>query len=181
MELMPTGIDDLLLIVPRIFEDERGTFMETWNRRTFSDAGIDADFVQDNHSRSARGVLRGLHYQQPGPQGKLVRVSAGRAWDVAVDLRRGSATYGHWFGAELSASNRHMLWIPAGFAHGFLSLEDDTDVLYKCTAFHDPAGQHALRWDDPDLAIAWPATGLPPRLSAKDAAAKPLSQVEPLG
>jgi dTDP-4-dehydrorhamnose 3,5-epimerase len=174
-----TGIADLVVIEPDVFGDERGFFLESWNRRTFADIGIDVDFVQDNHSRSAKGVLRGLHFQNARPQGKLVRVVAGRAWDVAVDLRARSPTYGKWHGTELSARNRRMLWIPPAFAHGFLALEDGTDVLYKCTAFYEPAHEVSLTWNDPALAIDWPLDGLEPRLSAKDAAAKPLAKIEP--
>lgn len=179
MNIVPTAIDGLLIIEPKVFGDDRGFFMETWNRKIFAGLGLDLDFVQDNHSRSARGVLRGLHYQQPNPQGKLVRVTAGRVWDVAVDLRGGSATYGKWVGVELSAQNRRMFWVPPGFAHGFVCLEDGTDFLYKCTAFYDPANEHSLMWNDPEVAIDWPLEGITPQLSAKDQVGKPLSQVEP--
>jgi dTDP-4-dehydrorhamnose 3,5-epimerase len=178
MELIPTEIEGLLIVEPRVFGDERGFFLESWNRYRFAQIGLDLDFVQDNHSRSARGVLRGLHYQQPNPQGKLVRVVAGRAWDVAVDLRAGSPTYGRWVGVELSAENKRMFWVPPGFAHGFLSLEDDTDFLYKCTAFYDPANEHSLMWNDPTVRIDWPLEGIKPQLSAKDKAGKPLQDVE---
>ncbi|WP_010336379.1 dTDP-4-dehydrorhamnose 3,5-epimerase [Sphingobium yanoikuyae] len=178
MELIPTEIEGLLIVEPRVFGDERGFFLESWNRRTFSQLGLDLDFVQDNHSRSARGVLRGLHYQQPNPQGKLVRVVAGRAWDVAVDLRAGSSTYGRWVGVELSAENKRMFWVPPGFAHGFVSLEDGTDFLYKCTASYDPANEHSLMWNDSTVSIEWPLEGIEPRLSAKDKVGKPLHEVE---
>lgn len=178
MELIPTEIAGLLIVEPRVFGDDRGYFLESWNRDTFARLGLDFDFVQDNHSRSARGVLRGLHYQQPNPQGKLVRVVAGRAWDVAVDLRAGSSTYGRWAGVELSAENKRMFWVPPGFAHGFVSLEDGTDFLYKCTAFYDPANEHSLMWDDPTVGIEWPLEGIVPQLSAKDKVGKPLYEVE---
>ena len=178
MNVIPTDIEGLVIIEPRVFGDDRGFFMESWNRQIFADLGLDLDFVQDNHSRSAKGVLRGLHYQQPNPQGKLVRVTAGRAWDVAVDLRAGSATYGKWAGVELSAENKRMFWVPPGFAHGFVSLEDGTDFLYKCTAFYTPANEHSLMWNDPDVGIEWPLEGIEPQLSAKDKVGKPLSEVE---
>lgn len=159
-------------IEPRVFGDARGFFLESWSRRAFAEIGIDCDFVQDNHSRSAKGVLRGLHFQDPMAQGKLVRVASGRAWDVAVDIRRGSATYGQWAAVELSSEKNNLFWVPPGFAHGFLSLEDGTDFLYKCTEYYAPEHEHAIRWDDPDLAIAWPIDGLTPQVSAKDSAAK---------
>ncbi|MCJ2183118.1 dTDP-4-dehydrorhamnose 3,5-epimerase [Novosphingobium sp. 1949] len=179
MNVIPTEIEGLVIIEPKVFGDDRGFFVESWNRRVFASLGLDLDFVQDNHSRSARGVLRGLHYQQPNPQGKLVRVVNGRAWDVAVDLRAGSPTYGKWAGIELSAQNKRMFWVPPGFAHGFVSLEDGTDFLYKCTDFYDPSNEHSLMWDDPQVGIEWPLEGLTPQLSAKDVAGKPLAQVEP--
>jgi dTDP-4-dehydrorhamnose 3,5-epimerase len=179
VNIVPTDIEGLVIIEPRVFGDDRGFFMESWNRQLFADIGLDLDFVQDNHSRSAKGVLRGLHYQQPNPQGKLVRVTAGRAWDVAVDLRAGSATYGKWAGVELSAENKRLFWVPPGFAHGFVSLEDGTDFLYKCTAFYTPANEHSLMWNDPEVGIEWPLEGIEPQLSAKDKVGKPLSEVEP--
>ena len=134
-------------------------------------------FVQDNHSRSAKGVLRGMHFQQPGPQGKLIRVVAGAVWDATVDLRRSSATFGRWFGVELSAANKRMLWVPEGFAHGFLTLEDETDFLYKCTAHYAPENEHSLAWDDPTIGIPWPLAGMTPQLSRKDKAGLPLRDV----
>lgn len=178
MEVVPTEIAGLLILQPRTFGDERGFFMESWNRRTFAGLGLDLDFVQDNHSRSAKGVLRGLHYQQPNPQGKLVRVIAGMAWDVAVDLRAGSPTFGKWVGLELSAENKRLFWVPPGFAHGFVSLEDGTDFVYKCTAYYDPANEHSLAWNDPSIGIDWPLEGLEPQLSAKDAVGRALADVE---
>ncbi|MBA4040242.1 MAG: dTDP-4-dehydrorhamnose 3,5-epimerase [Ralstonia sp.] len=178
MELIETSLSGVLIIQPRVFGDDRGFFLESWNAETFRTAGLDLEFVQDNHSRSAKGVLRGLHYQQPEPQGKLVRVTAGRAFDVAVDIRRSSPTFGQWTGVELSAANKRQFWIPPGFAHGFLSLEDGTDFLYKCTAFYRPAFDHSIRWDDPEIGIDWPLEGITPLLSAKDLAAKPLADAE---
>ena len=173
-----TPIEGLIIIEPRAFPDERGFFMESYKQSDFEKAGILGPFVQDNHSRSKRGVLRGLHFQRPPyAQGKLVRVSRGRAWDVAVDLREGSSTFGKYFALELSEFNRLMLWIPAGFAHGFLSLEDDTELQYKCTAEYNAASDGGLRWNDPDIAIAWPDIGIPPIVSAKDAALPTLREV----
>ena len=134
--------------------------------------------MQDNHSRSQKGVLRGLHFQNPNPQGKLVRVVAGRVWDVAVDLRRASPTFGQWFGTELSAANKRMFWVPQGFAHGFLSLEDGTDFIYKCVGYYEPASEHSLLWNDPAIGIEWPLGGMEPLLSGKDKAGKPLGEIE---
>lgn len=176
MNIIETAIEGLLIIEPKVFGDERGFFMESWNARAFREAGLDIDFVQDNHSRSSRGVLRGLHYQQPGPQGKLVRVTAGAVYDVAVDMRRSSSTFGQWVGVELSAANKRMFWVPEGMAHGFLCLEDGTDFLYKCRGYYDPAHEHSLLWNDPTLGIDWPLDGITPQLSAKDEAGKPLAQ-----
>jgi len=177
LKLHPTSLDGVLLIEPQVHRDERGSFLETWSQRSFASAGLDITFVQDNHSRSNRGVLRGIHYQLDRPQGKLVRVSAGRAFDVAVDLRRSSSTFGRWFGTELSGSNMLMLWIPPGFGHGFLALEDDTDLTYKCSDFYAPEDERCIAWDDASLAIDWPVVGPKPILSMRDAAGKPLSQV----
>ncbi|MFM5885063.1 MAG: dTDP-4-dehydrorhamnose 3,5-epimerase [Novosphingobium sp.] len=178
MNITPTALPEVLLIEPRVFGDDRGFFYESWNAAAFAAAGLDLAFVQDNHSRSAKGVLRGLHYQLRQPQGKLVRVTAGRAFDVAVDLRRCSPHFGRWAGAELSAENKHMLWVPPGFAHGFVALADGTEFQYKCTAFYDPADEHCLRWDDPALAIDWSLNGIAPQLSAKDLAGVPLADAE---
>lgn len=178
MKVVPTGIAGLAILEPRLFQDDRGFFMESWNSQTFRDAGLDLTFVQDNHSRSDRGVLRGLHFQHPNPQGKLVRVTSGSVWDVAVDLRRSSATFGRWFGVELSAANKRMFWIPPGFAHGFLCLEDGTDFLYKCTAFYQPAQEHSLLWNDPALNIPWPVAGMDIQLSAKDRDGLPLAHIQ---
>ena len=161
-----------------MFGDDRGFFMESWNQARFAEAGLDLVFVQDNHSRSARGVLRGLHFQNPDPQGKLVRVTAGRCFDVAVDIRRSSPAYGQWVGVELSAANRRMFWVPPGFAHGFLSLEDGTDFLYKCSAFYDRAVERTLAWDDPAIGIEWPLDGIDPIISAKDRVGTPFDAIE---
>lgn len=175
MELIATAIADVVIIEPRVHGDDRGFFLESWNARDFAAAGIDAAFVQDNHSRSAKGVLRGLHYQDPFPQGKLVRAVRGSVYDVAVDIRRSSPTFGQWAGVELSAANQRMLWVGPGLAHGFLALEDGTDIVYKCTDYYRPEHEHTLLWNDPALAIAWPLEGRAPQLSAKDAAGVPLA------
>lgn len=169
MNIIPTVIPDVLIIEPRVFGDARGFFMETWNAGAFAAAGLDLSFVQDNHSRSQKGVLRGLHFQNPSPQGKLVRVTSGAVFDVAVDLRASSPTFGKWVGVELSAQNKRMFWVPEGLAHGFLTLEDDTDFLYKCTAPYAPQSEHTLAWNDPALGIEWPVAGLDPIISDKDA------------
>ena len=178
MKVLRCAIEGPLLIEPQVHGDARGFFLESWNAAAFAQAGLDIAFVQDNHSRSQKGVLRGLHFQNPVPQGKLVRVVSGAVYDVAVDLRRSSPAFGRWIGVELSAENKRMLWVPPGFAHGFLTLQDDTDVLYKCDAPYEPAHEHTLAWDDPDLGIDWPTDGLDVRLSAKDAAGTPLAGIE---
>jgi dTDP-4-dehydrorhamnose 3,5-epimerase len=156
MEFRPTRISEVVLIVPRLFEDTRGFFMETHNTRTFAAAGIDADFVQDNHSESVRGTLRGLNYQIEHAQGKLVRAVAGEIFDVAVDLRRGSKSFGQWVGMTLSAANKHQMWVPPGFAHGFYVRSEKAQVVYKCTDFYYPEHERCLRWDDPQVGIEWP-------------------------
>lgn len=173
MKVTPTALPEVLLLEPRVFGDERGFFMESFNQRAFDAAvGHPVAFVQDNHSRSTRGVLRGLHYQlPPHAQGKLVRVTAGRVFDVAVDMRRSSPRFGRWSGAELSGENHHQLWIPPGFAHGFLVLSDSADFLYKTTDYYAPQSEAAVRWDDPTLGIPWPDAGSMPQVSAKDAVA----------
>ena len=178
MKVTRFDIDGPLEIQPKVFGDTRGFFMESWSRRAMAEIGLDLDFVQDNHSRSAKGVLRGLHFQDPMAQGKLVRVANGRAWDVAVDIRRSSPTYGQWAAVELSVEKNNLFWVPPGFAHGFLSLEDGTDFLYKCTEYYAPEHEHAIRWDDPDLDIAWPLEGIDPQISGKDAAAKSFRDTE---
>lgn len=171
MNIVETQLPGVRLIEPDMFADDRGFFLESWSASSFSDHGMTGGFVQDNHSRSAKNVLRGLHFQADAPQGKLVRVTAGAVFDVVADIRPDSATFGQWTGHVLTAANRLMMWIPPGFAHGFLSLVENTDFLYKCTATYDPAGERSVAWDDPDLAIWWPLEGAGPRLSAKDAAA----------
>ncbi len=168
MQVRDCRIEGPKIIEPTVFGDDRGFFLESWNAATFAGAGLDLAFVQDNHSRSQKGVLRGLHFQNPGPQGKLVRVVAGAVFDVAVDLRRSSPAFGQWVGVELNAANRRMFWVPEGFAHGFLTLEDDTDFLYKCTAPYAPHNEHSLAWDDPAVGVAWPLDGMEPQLSDKD-------------
>ena len=172
-----------LLLTPRVFGDERGFFFESWNQQAFNAAAGDTAFVQDNHSRSSRGVLRGLHYQlPPHSQGKLVRCVLGEIFDVAVDIRRSSPTFGQWEGAHLSAANYQQLWVPAGFAHGFLTLSEHAEVLYKTTDFWSRECERAIRWDDPALAIAWPLealAGAEPQLSEKDGAAPLLAELSP--
>lgn len=176
MEITPTLLPDVKLLSPRVFSDDRGFFFESWNADTFARAGIDFAFVQDNHSRSQRNVMRGLHYQLPGAQGKLVRVTNGAAFDVVVDIRRSSPDFGRWYGVELSAENKRMLWVPPGFAHGFLALADDTDFLYKCTAPYQPECEHCLLWNDPKIGIAWPMDNGAALLSGKDSEGKLLCE-----
>ena len=176
--IKPLEIEGLLLIEPAIHVDARGFFMESWSRAALAEAGLAVDFVQDNHSRSSRGVLRGLHFQNPHPQGKLVRVVAGAVFDVAVDLRRESPTFGLWAGVELTAENHHQFWIPEGFAHGFLTLSESADLLYKCTEPYAPGCEQTLAWDDPDVGIAWPLNGTLPVLSAKDRDGRRLHEVD---
>jgi len=174
----PTALPEVLLIEPKVFGDERGFFLESYNQAALDRAiGQPVRFVQDNHSRSAGGVLRGLHYQlQPHAQGKLVRVTAGRVFDVAVDLRRSSPRFGRWCGVELAAEDHRQLWIPPGFGHGFLVLSESADFLYKTTDYYAPQSEAAVRWDDATLAIDWPLAGLAPKLSAKDVAAPRLGE-----
>ena len=179
MQFLRTPIPDVVLIKPRVFADERGFFMETWHRRKFEAAGIDADFVQDNHSRSLKGTLRGLHYQIRNPQGKLVRVTLGEVFDVTVDIRRDSPTFGRWIGEYLSGENRHMLWVPPGFAHGFFVVSDTAEFQYKCTNYYAPEYERCIKWDDPAIGIAWPLLEhAAPLLSEKDALGKPLREAE---
>lgn len=180
MKAVPTAIPDVLMLEPRVFGDERGFFLESYNQRVFEAVtGVAVSFVQDNHSRSAAGVLRGLHYQLgPHAQGKLIRVVAGAVFDVAVDLRRGSESFGRWVSVELSAENKRQLWIPPGFAHGFLALTEGTEVIYKTTAYYEAAAERCIRWDDPRLAIPWPLHGRAPVLSAKDVAAPAFEDAE---
>jgi dTDP-4-dehydrorhamnose 3,5-epimerase len=167
-----------LLLEPKIWSDDRGFFLETYHIERFREAGIGAEFVQDNQSRSQRGVLRGLHYQEPNAQGKLIRCSRGAMFDVAVDIRVGSPQFGKWFGVELNDENQQILWVPAGFAHGFCALTDDCDVTYKCTAFYDPGTERTIVWNDPDIGIEWPISE--PRLSTKDAMAPRLKDAQVL-
>lgn len=169
MKATSTAIADVLILAPQVFGDARGFFFESFNQKRFEDAtGTPYTFVQDNHSRSARGVLRGLHYQVQQPQGKLVRVAAGAVWDVVVDIRRDSPTFGQWVGVELSGDNQCQLWIPPGLAHGFVVLSESADFLYKTTDYYAPAHERCIAWNDPTLAIAWPELGMAPSLSAKD-------------
>lgn len=178
MNVIETDLPGVLILEPKVFGDDRGFFLESWNAKTFADAGLPMQFVQDNHSRSARGIVRGLHYQLQKPQGKLVRVTAGAVFDVAVDLRRSSPHFGRWTGVELSAENKRMLWIPPGFGHGFLALRDGTDFLYKCTELYAPEWDRSVRWNDPDIGIDWPLDGADPLLSAKDREAPTLNDAE---
>jgi len=178
VNVIETALPGVMLIEPRVFGDDRGFFLESWNAQAFAAAGIDAPFVQDNHSRSAKGVLRGLHYQIEAPQGKLVRVTAGAVFDVVVDMRRSSSQFGRWVGFELSAANKRMLWVPPGFAHGFLTLSDSVDFLYKCTTFYAPEHERAVIWNDAQLAIEWPIEIALPRLSAKDTTAPRFADAE---
>ncbi len=178
MKVTASAIPDVLLIEPKVFGDQRGFFLESFNARVFQEvSGLAVSFVQDNQSRSAAGVLRGLHYQIRQPQGKLVRVVQGCVFDVAVDMRRRSPTFGKWVGAELSADNYRQMWIPPGFAHGFLVISDLADFLYKTTDYYDPASERTLAWNDPTVGVQWPLRG-EPRLSAKDVAGTPFSACE---
>ena len=179
MRVTETRLPEVKIIDPVVRGDERGFFIETWNARDYAAAGLGDAFVQDNHSRSARGVLRGLHYQIEQAQGKLVRVVAGRAFDVAVDIRRASPRFGQWVGVELSAANKRLLWVPPGFAHGFLALEDDTDFVYKCTDFYAPAHERSLLWSDPAIGIDWPLAGIgEPIVAPKDQNGRTLAEAD---
>lgn len=179
MKVTPTAIPEVLVIEPKVFGDARGFFYESFNNQAFDEAvGRHVDFVQDNHSRSAQGVLRGLHYQIQQPQGKLVRVVRGAVFDVAVDVRKSSPTFGQWVGYELSEENKRQMWVPEGFAHGFLVLSESAEFLYKTTDYYAPAHERAIRWDDASLAIRWPDTGAAPQLSAKDQQASSMDDAE---
>jgi dTDP-4-dehydrorhamnose 3,5-epimerase len=179
MKFQNTPIQDVMLIEPQVFGDARGFFLETWQAPKFAAAGITANFVQDNHSRSAQWTLRGLHFQTEHTQGKLVRVTAGSVFDVVMDLRRSSKTFGAWWGVNLSAENHLMLWVPPGLAHGILITSEQADFLYKCTDIYSPAHEKTLAWDDPALAIRWPlAPGVLPKLSAKDAKGTSFAEIE---
>lgn len=178
MNIIECAIPGPLIIEPKVFGDDRGFFMESWNAAAFAEAGLDLTFVQDNHSRSRKGVLRGMHFQNPAPQGKLVRVVNGAVFDAVVDLRRSSPHFGKWVGVELSAANKRMFWVPEGFAHGFLTLEDDTDFLYKCTTSYTPRNEHSLAWDDAEVGIEWPLDGIEPQISTKDKVGTALTDIE---
>lgn len=177
MNVIQTAIAQVLIVEPKVFGDERGFFFESYNRRVLEPLGVRGEFVQDNHSRSAKNVLRGLHYQIRQPQGKLVRVTSGAVYDVAVDIRRSSATFGKWVAEILSADNRRMMWVPEGFAHGFLVLSDAAEFMYKTTDYWAPEHERSILWNDPDLGIGWPIDGTP-TLAAKDAGAKRLRDAE---
>ncbi|MBN8471208.1 dTDP-4-dehydrorhamnose 3,5-epimerase [Corallococcus exiguus] len=166
MKVTPLAIPDVLLIEPKVFGDDRGFFLESFHAKRYADVGVVGPFVQDNLSRSVKGTLRGLHFQEPNAQGKLVQCLAGAVWDVAVDIRKGSPTFGRWVAAELTGENKHQLWVPAGLAHGFCVVSDSADFFYKCTALYSPESERSVAWDDPDLAIPWPVKQ--PLLSAKD-------------
>ena len=176
--MIETGLPGVLLLEPKVFADSRGFFLETYNAAVFREIGIDDPFVQDNQSRSSRGVLRGLHYQEPNPQGKLVRCTRGSLFDVAVDIRVGSPDFGKWFGADLSDENKRMLWIPPGFAHGFCATSDIADLMYKCTALYDAKADRAIAWNDPEIGIHWPVEK--PLVSPKDGAAPMLKEAKVL-
>jgi dTDP-4-dehydrorhamnose 3,5-epimerase len=181
MEFVPTRIPEVVLVKPKVFGDARGYFTETWQAERFAAGGLPLTFVQDNHSHSGQWILRGLHYQVKQTQGKLVRVSRGAVYDVAVDVRANSPTLGQWVGAELSDSNHHMLWVPPGFAHGFLTLTETVDFLYKCTDYYAPVHERVLRWDDPSVGIEWPLpSGVQPQLSARDAQGRNFADAERL-
>ncbi|MFZ4478912.1 MAG: dTDP-4-dehydrorhamnose 3,5-epimerase [Rhodoferax sp.] len=177
MKVTTTALEGVLIIEPKVFGDARGFFFESFNQKTFQQAtSVDADFVQDNHSRSAKGVLRGLHYQIEQPQGKLVRVIRGSVFDVAVDLRKSSGTFGKWVGAELTEENKRQMWVPPGFAHGFLTLSESADFLYKTTDYYAPQFERCIAWDDPALSIEWPLADGRPQISAKDQAGLSFAQ-----
>lgn len=178
MKVIRTKIPDVLILEPKVFGDERGFFLESFNGKSFSaETSLDVDFVQDNHSRSTKGVLRGMHYQIKSPQGKLVRVVKGSVFDVAVDVRRSSPTFGQWVGVELSEENKRLFWVPPGFAHGFVVMSDSADFLYKTTDYYAPEYERSILWNDPDIGIEWP-TGIEPTLSAKDSAGILLKNAE---
>lgn len=178
MKFLPAAIPGPVIVEPDVHGDERGYFFESWSEAKFREGGLDLNFVQDNHSRSDKGVLRGLHFQNPGAQGKLVRVAVGAVWDVAVDLRRSSPHFGEWIGVELNEENHRMLWVPEGFAHGFVVLREGTHFLYKCTAPYAPESEQVLAWDDPGLAIDWKLHPAELKISQRDLAGLPLAQVK---
>jgi dTDP-4-dehydrorhamnose 3,5-epimerase len=178
LKFLPTAIPDIRLIEPKVFEDERGFFLESYQKKQFEQAGIKVDFVQDNHSKSCHGTLRGLHYQIRQPQGKLVRVIAGEVFDVAVDVRKHSPTFGQWVGDYLSAANKRMLWVPPGFAHGFLVTSAEAEVLYKASDYYAPEWERSIIWNDPTIGISWPVESGVPILSVKDSQGKWLKEAE---
>ena len=178
MKRIETTLPEVVLLEPKVFGDARGFFYESWNKKMLADVGLDLEFVQDNHSRSSRGVLRGLHYQIQQPQGKLVRAVVGEVFDVAVDMRRSSPNFGKWVGFVLSAENKRLAWIPRGFAHGFLVLSEFAEFLYKTTEYYAPAHERSLLWNDPTVGIEWPLDGLTPQLAAKDLAGKLLRDAD---
>jgi len=179
MQIIDTKLDSVKIIEPNVFGDDRGFFLESWNRQSFEDNGLPGSFVQDNHSRSSQGVLRGLHYQLKNPQGKLVRVTQGEVYDVAVDMRRSSSQFGQWVGVLLSESNKRQLWVPPGFAHGFYVVSASADFQYKCTDYYAPEFERSLLWNDESVGIEWPVIeGTAPKLAAKDEAGKPLEQCD---
>lgn len=178
MKFIPTPLPDVLLIEPKVFQDERGFFLESYQKRKFSEAGIPFEFVQDNHSKSCQGVLRGLHYQIQQPQGKLLRVGSGEIFDVAVDIRKDSPTFGKWFGTYLSAENKRMLWVPIGFAHGFYVTSPEAELLYKATDYYAPQWERSILWNDPAINIQWPLIEGSPSLSARDKTGSLLSEAE---
>jgi dTDP-4-dehydrorhamnose 3,5-epimerase len=182
MNVVRTEIPDVMIVEPKVFGDERGFFFESFNAKAFREAtGVTLDFVQDNHSRSGRGVLRGLHYQLQQAQGKLVRVVSGEVFDVAVDIRKSSPTFGKWVGVHLSGENKRMLWVPPGFAHGFLVLSERADFLYKTTDYYLPSAERTIRWDDPGVGVKWPLHGMTPILSAKDTKGLEIGEAEVSG
>ncbi|MDG2140273.1 MAG: dTDP-4-dehydrorhamnose 3,5-epimerase [Gammaproteobacteria bacterium] len=178
MKIISKAISDVLVLEPAVYGDERGYFMETFRASVFQEGGREFTFVQDNQSQSKKGTLRGLHYQLQYPQGKLVRVTSGEVFDVAVDIRRSSPTFGSWVGETLSSENKKQLWVPPGFAHGFLVLSDEAELLYKCTDYYNPDDEHCLLWNDPELNIAWPRINAEPTLSEKDQTAKRLTKAQ---
>ncbi len=178
MKRIETTLPEVVLLEPKVFGDARGFFYESWNKKMLADVGLDLEFVQDNHSRSSRGVLRGLHYQIQQPQGKLVRAVVGEVFDVAVDMQRSSPNFGKWVGFVLSAENKRLAWIPPGFAHGFLVLSEFAEFLYKTTEYYAPAHERSLLWNDPTVGIEWPLDGLTPQLAAKDLAGKLLRDAD---
>ena len=179
MQIIDTALDSVKIIEPKVFGDDRGFFLESWNKQLFEDNGLPSHFVQDNHSRSSQGVLRGLHYQLKNAQGKLVRVTSGEVFDVAVDMRKSSPQFGQWMGVLLSESNKRQLWVPPGFAHGFYVVSESADFQYKCTDYYSPEHERSLMWNDPTVGVEWPIIeGTEPLLAAKDAAGLPIEQCD---